>query len=141
MAEPFSELIQARCQPGFAALLDKAAQARGMSHSEYLRQAARTALQLDGFDPATIAPRDAGSLCDTVEGRQRYALVEGGKLVTMSYHDDKPEQDGRVWLPVVHEDSEPFDIARHWRLAPVARIEPDKVVVTFPIVIKSMEHA
>jgi hypothetical protein len=47
-----SGLIQARCQPGFASLVDRAATARGMSHAEYVRQAARLALQLDGFDPA-----------------------------------------------------------------------------------------
>lgn len=58
MADRFSELIQARCQPDFAALVEHAASERGMSHSEYVRQALRTALQLDGIDPATIAPRD-----------------------------------------------------------------------------------
>ena len=68
MAGPFSGLLQARCDPGFAALVERAAQTRGMSHSEYVRQAARTALLLDGFDPATIAPRDAGALYDAVEG-------------------------------------------------------------------------
>lgn len=136
----FSELIQARCQPGFASLVEQAAQARGMSHSEWLRQAARTALQLDGFDPAAIAPRDAGALYDSLEGQQRYAMVEGERIVFMSYHEAKPD-DGRDWRPVAHEDSESFDIDRHWRLTPVDRIEADRVVVTYPVVLKSLEHA
>jgi hypothetical protein len=140
MADRFSELIQARCQPGFAALVERAAQARGMTHSEYVRQAARTALQLDGFDLAAMAARDAGALYDSVEGRQRYAMVDGSQIVFMSYHDAKPD-DGRNWLPVVHEDSEPFDIDRHWRLNPIDRIEADRVVRTYPVVVKSGEFA
>jgi hypothetical protein len=47
-----SSLIQARCQPAFASLVERAATARGMTHSEWVRQAARLALQLDGIDPA-----------------------------------------------------------------------------------------
>lgn len=52
-ADRHSGLIQARCQQAFAAIVEHAAQARGMSVSEYVRQAARTALELDGIDPAT----------------------------------------------------------------------------------------
>jgi hypothetical protein len=58
MAEAFSELIQARCQPGFASLVERAARSRGMTISEWTRQAARTALALDGFDPSHIGTPD-----------------------------------------------------------------------------------
>jgi hypothetical protein len=144
MAEAFSQLIQARCQPGFASLVDRAAQARGMSHSEYVRQAARTALQLDGYDPAAIAPRDAGALYDSVEGLQRYALATpAGDVLAMSYLEAKPEPGpddrGGAWLPVSHEDSEPFDPVTQWRLAPIVRVDPDRVVVTYPVIAKSLE--
>lgn len=103
MAGAFSGLLQARCGPDFAALVERAAQTRGMSHSEYVRQAARTALQLDGFDPATIAPRDAGALYNVVAGQRCYALVDGERIASISYHADKPD-DGRRWLPVEHEE-------------------------------------
>jgi hypothetical protein len=103
-----------------------------------VRQATRTALQLDGFDPATVsAPRDAGALYDLQEGQRRYAWVEAGAIKSMGYFETGPED----WVPVVHEDSEPFDIATHWRLAPVPRIEPDRVVMVYPVIVKSMEFA
>lgn len=147
MAEPFSELIQARCQPGFAALVEQAARKRGMSHSEYMRQAARTALALDGFDLATIAPRDAGSLYNVVDGQRCYALIAGDRIVTVGRHasepalsDFAPGRGDRV-LPVEHEDTEPFDIAKHWRLPPIDTIHPSRVVRSFEIVAKSWENA
>jgi hypothetical protein len=87
--------------------------------------------------------QDAGALYDTVEGRQRYALIEDDKLKSISYHDAKPE-DGRGWLPVVHADSEPFDLLKHWRLAPTYSIvdiygKLDRVVCTYPVVAKTAE--
>ena len=85
--------------------------------------------------------RSAGTLLDCVEGRQRFAQIEGDQIKGIGYHDAKPEQEGRTWLPVVHVDSEPLDIARHWRLAPVYTIEADRVVCTYPIVAKGWEHA
>jgi hypothetical protein len=86
--------------------------------------------------------RGAGTLYDRVEGRQRFARIDGDqiKVISIGYHDAKPEQEGRTWLPVVHVDSEPFDIALHWRLAPVYTIEADRVVCTYPVVVKSLEH-
>jgi uncharacterized protein (DUF1778 family) len=51
----YTRLLQTRCQPAFAALCDQAAQLRGMSQSEWVRQAARVALQLEGIDPASVA--------------------------------------------------------------------------------------
>lgn len=135
----YSDSLTIRCQPGITELVERAARKRGTKPSEWHRQAVLKALHLDGFDPAAIPARDAGALYDSVEGRQRYAMVEGGQIVFMSYHDAKPDQEGRVWLPVVHEDSEPFDIDRHWRLNPVTRIEADRVVVTYPVIPKTLE--
>jgi hypothetical protein len=139
MAEAFSELIQARCQPGFAALVERAAEARGLSHSEYVRQAARTALALDGFDPATIAPRDAGSLWNLIEGQRHWALVIDGAVKAMHRAADAPaDEQGGTWLPIEYEDSEPFDDAAHWRMAPVTSIEAGRVVRTYPVIPKSL---
>jgi len=146
MAEAYSELIQARCQPGFAALVERAAHARGMSPSEWLRQASRTALQLEGISPDAI-PRDAGALYDAIAGQRCYALVSGDRIVTLGYHasepalsDFAPGRGDRV-LPVVHLDSEPFDILKHWRLPPTDRLEADRVVRLFHVVPKHWEQA
>jgi hypothetical protein len=86
--------------------------------------------------------RSAGTLCDRdTEGRQRFARIKDGEIVGLYYHAEKPEQEGYAWLPVVHVDSEPFDIATHWRLTPIDTLEADRVVRTFPVVLKSLEHA
>ena len=45
----YSNVLTLRCQPEVVALVDRAARARGSKPSEYVRQALRTALQLDGF--------------------------------------------------------------------------------------------
>jgi hypothetical protein len=89
--------------------------------------------------------RSAGELCDSVEGRQRFARIEGDQIKGMGYHDGRPG-DGNIYVPVVHEDSEPFDLATHWRLTPhYALIEvagvPDRVICTYPVVVQSPEHA
>lgn len=140
MTEPvrYSGSITWRDEPAIHAAVDRAAKARRTKPSEWLRQAIRTALQLDGIDPEPIAPRDAGALYDVVEGKARWALVEGDAIKSIGYHDDKP---GDGWLPVKHVDSEPFDLVTMWRLAPVYTIDADKVVGTFPIVLRSLEHA
>ncbi len=65
----------------------------------------------------------------------------------LSYHATDPNKAeepialGRTWLPVTHEDSEPFDAATHYRLKPEARIDGDRVVVTYPVVEKNWEYA
>jgi hypothetical protein len=51
----YTILIQARCPPAFYAACNKAWRLRGMSQSEWVRQAARVALQLEGIDPAIAA--------------------------------------------------------------------------------------
>jgi hypothetical protein len=84
--------------------------------------------------------RSAGTLYDRVEGRQRFARIEGDQIKGIGYHDAKPD-DGNVYVPVVHVDSEPFDIARHWRQAPEYTLEADHVICTYPIIAKSWEHA
>jgi hypothetical protein len=88
----------------------------------------------------------AGALYDRMEGRQRWARIEDGDQIKgIGYHDARPD-DGNVYVPVVHEDSEPFDIATHWRLAPQYTLVdvdgvPDRVICTYPVVLKSWEHA
>jgi hypothetical protein len=140
MNEPvrFSDSITIRCQPEITALVDRAARAKGSKPSEWARQALLAGLRSDGFDPAALPARDAGALYDSVEGHQRFAWVEAGEIKAMSYSDESPADD---WIPVVHVDSEPFDIATHWRLAPVYSIEADRVVCTYPVVAKSLEYA
>ena len=88
-----------------------------------------------GIDPAPKASPTAGALYNSRiehgQPQQRFAWVEDGQIKAVGYHDDKP---GDGWLPVVHVDSEPFDIAQHWRLAPIFTVESDKVVCMYPIV-------
>ena len=84
--------------------------------------------------------RSAGALYDRdADGRQRFARIEGDQIKGMGYHDGRTG-DG-VYVPVVHVDSEPFNIATHWRLAPTYTLEADRVVCTYPVVAKSWEHA
>jgi hypothetical protein len=136
-----SDRLEIRVQPIEAELIAKAAHVQGMSYSAWCRQAIRTGLQLAGFDPADIAPRDAGSLYNVVEGHRHWALVIGDSIRSFHRSPDKPaDEQGGVWLPIEYEDSEPFDIDQHWRLAPVDTIEAERVVRTYPVVLKS-EHA
>jgi hypothetical protein len=141
----YSDVLTVRIDPAINQMITAAAVARGTRPAEWTRQAIRTALQLDGFDPATIAPRDAGSLYDVVDGKQRWARIEGDQVKGMAYRDAKPD-DGQVYVPVLHVDSEPFDAARHWRLPPHYTLvseygTPDRVICTYPVVVKSLEHA
>ena len=57
----YSGAVTVRCNPDVLALVERAALARGQKPSEYVRQGLLTALRLDGFDPAAIAPHDAGA--------------------------------------------------------------------------------
>jgi predicted transcriptional regulator len=48
----FSNTLTVRCQPELNARLERAARARGSKASEYVRQALRKALELDGVAEA-----------------------------------------------------------------------------------------
>lgn len=134
----FSDSITIRCQPEITALVDRAARAKGSKPSEWARQALSEALRAAGFDPSPKPSPSAGALYDSANGSQRWAWVEAGQIRAMSYHAERPADD---WLPVVHVDSEPFDLATQWRLNPVYSIEVDRVVCTYPVVTKSLEYA
>jgi hypothetical protein len=127
-------------QPGFRSLIDTAAARAGAKPTEWTRQALAEALRASGVDPTPKASPTAGALYDSViergQPQQRYAWVEVGEIRAIGYHGENP---GHGWVPVVHVDSEPFDLATHWRLAPVYAIEADRVVCTYPVVIKSLE--
>lgn len=94
----------------------------------------------------SVTSRSAGALYDRdTEGRQRFARIDGDQIKGIGYHDDRTG-DGNVYVPVVHEDSEPFDPATHWRLAPHYTLvevagAPDSVICTYPIVAKGWEQA
>lgn len=136
----FEQLIQFRAPANLSAAIDQAAKKKCQSKSDYLRQSVISQLEADGIQLSQPSP-DAGSLYDRLsDGRSRYALIVGDDIAGMHYFDAKPE-DGRTWLPVVHVDSEPFDILKQWRLAPVYSIEADRVVCTYPVVAKSLEFA
>ncbi|WP_375791055.1 hypothetical protein ACE102_01265 [Bradyrhizobium sp. vgs-9] len=136
----FEQLVQFRVPTSMSAAIDYAAKQRCQSKSDYVRQSVVRQLEADGIAVSHSVP-DAGSLYDRLsDGRQRYALIVGDDIAGITYYDSKPE-DGRNWIPVVHVDSEPFDAARHWRLAPVYAIETGRVVCTYPVVAKSLEHA
>lgn len=141
----YSGSITWRDEPAIHAAVDRAAKARRTKPSEWLRQAIRTALQLDGIEPEPIAPRDAGALYDVVEGQRAWAWIEADAIKAVHRFPadpaTNPDQGGHTWLPVVYVDAEPFDASTHWRLPPVYSIEADKVVCTFPVVAKSGEVA
>jgi hypothetical protein len=140
----YSEPWTIQVQPGFRSLIDTAAARAGAKPTEWTRKALTEALRAAGIEPAPIRANDAGALYDRLsDGRTRWALVADGTVLDLSYHASNPneltDQAGRAWLPVRHEDSAPFDIARHWRLKPEARIDGDKVTVTFPVIDKTWE--
>lgn len=81
---------------------------------------------------------------------QHFALVRDGAIVRDRSGNaelsplvtEKPAPwPGCAWLPVENVDSMPFDLAKHWRLKPVFRVEAKRVVRQYPVVAKSMEHA
>jgi hypothetical protein len=88
----YTEALTVQVQPGFRSLIDTVARRAGTKPTEWTRHALTEALRAAGADPASIAPRDAGALYDSVNGQQRYALVTpAGKILAMSYHDaDRP---------------------------------------------------
>jgi hypothetical protein len=144
-ATRFEQLVQFRVPANLSAAIDTAAKQKCQSKSEYVRRSVIERLEADGVDPAHIVSRDAGALYDSVEGKRCYALISGDRIADIGYHagepslsDFAPGRGDRV-LPVVHQDSEPFDIAKHWRLPPIDRLEADRVVREFPVIPKSLE--
>jgi hypothetical protein len=97
------------------------------------------------YDPADLdAWIEAGkrrSTSDMHDGQQ-YALVADGSLALYADRAGNPPVpifateidpgDTRTWLPLVTEDSQPFDIKLHWRLPPVYTVEADKVRRVYP---------
>lgn len=77
--------------------------------------------------------KPAGELYDSIEGKQRFAWVDGDEIRSVGYFQAKPEDEGRTWLPVRHVDSEPFNIAKHWREKPVITIAGDHVRCEYPV--------
>lgn len=136
----FEQLMQFRIPTNMSAAIDHAAKQKCQSKSDYVRQSVVRQLEADGIAIPHAIP-DAGALYDRLaDGRRRYALIIGDDIAGISYHDGRPD-DGRNWIPVVHVDSEPFDVERHWRLAPIYAIEAGRVVCTYPVVAKSLELA
>jgi hypothetical protein len=146
-AARFTDSLRIRCPASLPVAIDTAAARKLMTPSEYVRRCVIERLEADGIEIATIAPRDAGTLYNVVDGRRCYALISGDRIVTMGYHAAEPalvdfaEGRGDRVLPVEYEDSEPFDISQHWRLPPIDRIEAGRVVRVFPVVPKHWEHA
>jgi hypothetical protein len=128
----YSDTVTIRCQPELTAAVNRAALRKGSKPAEYLRQAVLAALQRDGFVP---------------EQEQEYALVRDGQLVLDPHGNPgatfRPHPDDRgEWLPIENRDSAQFDIARHWRLKPLPlRVEGDRVIREYPVVVKSWEFA
>jgi hypothetical protein len=90
-----------------------------------------------------VITMDAGSLYNEHDGKRRYALVDGDRLITWTGDylaeaptDTRPYQDGR-WLPIEYEDSEPFDPEEHRRQPPAYRVEPERVVGVYQIIPKA----
>lgn len=142
----FERLLQIRFPDHVAPMVASAAGRHGTQTSQYVRQAVYERLRADGFDPTPIAAHSAGRLYDRLsDGKTRWALVAEGAVVDLSYFaidPNKAEEQiamGRTWLPVFHEDSQPFEAAQHFRLTPEARIDGDRVVVTYPVVEKNWE--
>jgi hypothetical protein len=113
-------------------MVKAAAERDFLNASQWLSRAVTAALEAKGF---TVEP-------------QQYALVSpagelvhgtnGNVIMTFLPHPD----DRGEWLPVENEDSEPFDPAKHWRGKPLPlRVDGERVVRTYPIVPKTMEHA
>ena len=120
-----------------------AATRRGLRLSDWLREAADSALKAEGF--STGSPE------------QQYALVASGELVTGPRGDQvvtsKPHPiseatmfpgcpAGAAWLPIENRYSAPFDPAQHWLLKPLPlQVEGDVVVRLYPVIVKCQEHA
>lgn len=76
-----SNTLHVRLEPQLCDAVIDAASRRGMNASEWVRQAARTVAMLEGV----LFP-DA-----LVDGKRRYARIEGGAIVDVQYLDDRAE--------------------------------------------------
>jgi hypothetical protein len=76
-----SEVVKVRLSPNLVDAIGEAARRRGMTISEWLRQAARTVTVLEGigFPDATPA------------GTHRYARIMGGAIADVRYIADNQE--------------------------------------------------
>src|SRR5260370_38782783 len=108
----YSDAITVRMQEGAAAFVQAKAREIGTKAAEIPRQALLAGLKSIGFDPAPVAPRDAGALYNVSEGKRRYALVDGDRDRLITWTDyvsetptaaDKAPHDGAVWLPLEFE--------------------------------------
>lgn len=140
MTEPirYSETLTLQVLPGFRSLMDKAAINNGAKATDWARGVLTEALRAAGFDPVPKPAPTVGELYDLIDGKRRWVWVENGEIKAEARQDDCPAEG---WLPLVHVDSEPVDLAKHWRLAPITTIEADRVVRTYPVVAKSLEYA
>jgi hypothetical protein len=95
------------------------------------------------YDPADLdAWLEAGKRKSTSDGEQYCLVDEGNIVVGPTYKPDLLDKRRGTWLPVVNVDTEPLDPARHWRLAPLPlRIDGDRVMREWPVVLKNWEHA
>lgn len=132
MNDHFSDPVMVRLSPAVKAALNEAARRQGSKPTQYARQAVMAALQRDGLDPLQ---------------QQQFALVANGELVMgqqghpCTTYRPQPDRRGE-WLPIENEDSAPFDPVRHWRMQPLPlRVDGNRVVRLYPIVVKSLEHA
>jgi hypothetical protein len=76
-----SDAMRVRLSPQLLDAIQKAATARGMTASAWMRQAAMTCAMLEGV----LAPPDVRT-----DGQRRYARIEGGAIVDVIYHDGNP---------------------------------------------------
>jgi hypothetical protein len=137
--------LSVRIDPFISYLISEVADEQGINSSAWVRKAIRAALVADGVKLNELKPCDASTLYDVVDGCRRWARIEGDQIKGMAYRDAAPD-DGQVYVPVLHVDSEPFDAASHWRLPPHYTLvseygTPDRVICTYPVVPKSAEHA
>lgn len=147
-ATKFQTLVQFRVPEVLSGMIESAADKHLQSKSEYIRQSVLTALRADGFDPAAIPPRDAGSLYNVINGQRCYALVFGDRILAVTARlDNRPEitdinhhpagyvpSEGDRWLQIEFEDSEPWIPGVNYRFVPpVTRIEAERVVRTYPV--------
>jgi hypothetical protein len=119
-----SKTLQVIFPDSAVAALADAAKHSGVTLSAFIRQASYGASRALGFDP-TAMPSDGGA------GVQQWALVVGDEVKSLHQGDKLENEQGGRWLPVVYQDSGPFDPELHCRLAPWIRVEASRVIRTY----------